>query len=673
MLRNLKISNRLIIGFSILVLILVISSLTSIRQMYQVEQQVNKVINLRMPTAQASTSILNGVNHALAALRGWMLLGKDKFKEERLLAWDKEINPALSTLEKMSKNWTNPENKLRLKELKTLLRDFSLEQQKIENIAQTLQNIPSIEMLYQQAVPQALIQSNEITTIINTELQLEATIERKALLGVMADIRGSLGLSLANIRGFLLSGEQKYQEDFEKLWYKNTQRFNKLTSLQSLLNESQKQSFLKFTAARAIFSPLPTKMINSRNRDNWNIANHWLSTKAAPLGFKIKQIISQMSINQEKLLNDDVEAMSSTVENSMFLFLALLLVGTLICFSLSLVISRSIISPINNIIDALISVSKNNDLTVRLDQKGKDELSEVASNVNQMLSTFQKSLHEVLNASNKISVSAEETSVISSQIEQSTNEQVKQTGLIATAINEMAMTVKEVASSTLTTSDASDNAAETTKYGLQSMQATMNIIEQLAEVINQTTTTIIALEKSSIDIAGVLEVINGIADQTNLLALNAAIEAARAGDQGRGFAVVADEVRALAIRTQQSTGKISEIVEQLQKNSISVVSSMKVSEEQVTNVMSSASSTRDALNTIADIISQINDMSTQIATTSEQQEVVVEEINVNVIKINDKTQESSLAITDVSKAGRELAKLSTDMQTLVTQFKINNG
>ncbi|MFT6900081.1 MAG: methyl-accepting chemotaxis protein [Colwellia sp.] len=673
MLRNFKISRRLIIGFSLLVLILAISSLISIRQINLIEQQSVKIIDLRIPTAQASASILNGVNHALAALRGWMLLGKDKFKEERLLAWNKEINPALSTLEKMSKNWTNPENMVRLKELKTLLRDFSFEQQEIENIAQTLQNIPSIEMLYQQAVPQSLILSNEITAMINTELVLEATTKRKALLGVMADIRGSLGLSLANIRGFLLSGEQEYQEAFEKLWRKNTQSFNKLTSLQNLLNKSQKQSFSKFTTARAIFSKLPTKMINSRNGDDWNIANHRLGTKAAPLGFKIKEIISQMSINQIKLLNDDSNTMHSIVDDSVFLTGASLLVGSLIAIALSLVISRSIILPIKNMVDHLTLAANNNDLTVRFEKKGKDELSEVASKVNNMLSTFQKSLQDVLNASNQISVCAEETSVISSQVEQSTHEQVEQMESIATAINEMAMTVKEVAVSTLVTSDSSDSAAEMTKSGLQSMQATTNIIEQLAEIINQTTKTIAALEQSSINIAGVLEVINGIAEQTNLLALNAAIEAARAGEQGRGFAVVADEVRALASRTQQSTGEISEIVGLLQKNSTSAVTLMKESEEQVINVINSASSTGDALNTIADIITQINDMSTQIATASEQQEIVVEEININVVKINDKTQESSQAIVDVSKAGQELAKLSTGMQILVAQFKINNG
>jgi methyl-accepting chemotaxis protein len=63
-------------------------------------------------------------------------------------------------------------------------------------------------------------------------------------------------------------------------------------------------------------------------------------------------------------------------------------------------------------------------------------------------------------------------------------------------------------------------------------------------------------------------------------------------------------------------------------------------------------------------------MSNQIATASEEQGVVAEEINMNVVNINDKTQENVEAITESSKAGRELAQLSVKMQTLVSRFKV---
>ena len=672
MLRKLKINPRLIMAFSLLVLTLTVSSISTIWQIKVLEQQSTKITNLRIPTAQASASMLNGINHALAALRGWILLGENKFKDERAFAWDVEITPALNTLNTMSSHWTVPQNIIRLKELKVLLNDFNVEQQKIEKIAQTVENIPSLAILYQQVVPQASILSKEITTMIDIELRLEATTERKALLGIMADVRGTLGLSLSNIRGYLLSGDQQYKIDFARTWGKNIKRFNDLKINKTLLNKEQMLSLTRFSAAKTMVNPLPEQMFSARGGDDWNLANYWLATKAAPLGFKIKALLAEMSTNQQGLLEEDTNGLTTLINQTIIWAWIQLFIGVVIGIGLSVFITRSLITPINNTLDALTLSAENNDLTIRVSQEGNDELSVMAQKINYLFSVFEKSLVEVAHASNQISVSAEETSVISAQISLAANQQVQQTELVATAITEMASTAKEVAQNTLTTADASNKATAATHSGLESMQATNDIISQLAAMITQTSTFVSVLDKSSLDIAGVLEVINGIADQTNLLALNAAIEAARAGEQGRGFAVVADEVRALASRTQQSTGVISEIITLLKNNSTAAVSSMKKSDLHVQHVITQAFSTGEALTTITDLIMQINDMCTQIAAASEQQEHVVEEININVVTINGHTQENSQAIANVSTAGRELAELSTNMQQLVARFKVNS-
>jgi methyl-accepting chemotaxis protein len=670
MLRKYSIGLRLIAAFGLLTLILALTSVVSIYKINVISKQANAVVDLRIPTSQASASVLNGVNHALAALRGWMLLGKDKFSIERQLAWDTEIKPGIAVLDKLSVNWTNPENKKRLNEMKTLLRSFEDVQIEIENIAQTPENIPSISMLYEQAVPQASIMASEITNLIDIELTLKATEQRKALLGMMADVRGTLGLGIANIRGYLLSGDEKYRANFEKLWRKNKRRFSDLENQQNILNNKQKEAFSDYKKAKDIFELLPQQMLTSRSQDDWNLANHWLSTKAAPLGFQIKVILAKMAVNQKELLTHDASVLLDTSETAKVHAWIILFIGTVIAFTLSMLIIRSIRAPITLLSNALDLVDKNSDLTIQIENSGRDELSSAILIVNKMLRQFRTSIGNVADASNQMATCAEETSVTSAQIEKSIKEQAGQTELIATAITEMAATVKDIAQSTLTTSDASSEAKKSVTDGSEIMQETILTINQLTDKIDGTSNTVVELEQSSNEIASVLEVINSIADQTNLLALNAAIEAARAGEQGRGFAVVADEVRALAARTQQSTGEISTIMTKLQTKSKEAVVSMEHSQHQVKEVVDKAENAGNVLITISDSIANINEMSSHIATASEQQEVVTEEINISIVSINDKTHENVEAIVQTSKAGNELSELSINLQALVSKFKI---
>lgn len=668
--RELNIGKRLVLGFSALIIVISILALNSIWQIKKLEAQSQKVVELRVPTASASANILNGVNHALAALRGWMILGKDKFKDERALAWDTEINTALAILEEKSVNWTNPDNVTRLAELKGLLSEFASEQQKIEDIAQTPQNIPALAMLFEQAAPQATHMAKQITLMIDLESKLEATPERKALLGMMADVRGTLGLSLANIRGYLLSGEEHYKENFEKLWAKNTKRYADLTRNKRLLSFAQMEAFTIFSEARQAFTDVPSKMLALRGQEDWNVANYWLATKAAPIGFKIKTILKEMSGNQAQLLADDSALIRSDAAKAITISWLLLLLGIIAGVVISMVVTRSIVKPITELEKTILEASKSSDLTVRSATDGNDEVSKIAHAFNQMLIGLQTTLGNVINANNQISGELGKTSLIAEQTSSAIYQQQSETALLAVAMNEMSLTVNEIAKNTTQTSMDSNEAINHVNIGSQAMQGTISTIQSLENVIENTGGTIADLEQSTIDISSVLDVISGIAEQTNLLALNAAIEAARAGEQGRGFAVVADEVRALASRTQDATGEITKMIDQLQQGSKHAVSSMTESKNHVSTAVKQASSAGEALTTIAEVISRIGDQSTQIATAAEEQGAVSVEISNNVISINNASEQTVAAASQSSETSRELAKFASGLNELVSGFRV---
>ena len=85
--KDMTIGKKVGLGFGVIVLILMGVVLLAIQQVRNMEIVTKRVVELRTPTAHASLMMLNGMNHSLASLRGWILLGDPKFKQERSIAW----------------------------------------------------------------------------------------------------------------------------------------------------------------------------------------------------------------------------------------------------------------------------------------------------------------------------------------------------------------------------------------------------------------------------------------------------------------------------------------------------------------------------------------------------------------------------------------------------------
>gem|GEM_PF-6975370 len=81
-----------------------------------------------------------------------------------------------------------------------------------------------------------------ITLMIDEERTLPGTAERKNLLADMADLRGPLGLGVAELRGFLSLGDPALRDRHQQLFAIAGQSFHRISANQPLLTNSQNQA-----------------------------------------------------------------------------------------------------------------------------------------------------------------------------------------------------------------------------------------------------------------------------------------------------------------------------------------------------------------------------------------------------------------------------------------------
>ncbi|WP_404802161.1 methyl-accepting chemotaxis protein [Bacillus infantis] len=171
-------------------------------------------------------------------------------------------------------------------------------------------------------------------------------------------------------------------------------------------------------------------------------------------------------------------------------------------------------------------------------------------------------------------------------------------------------------------------------------------MHELKSNVNEITSTISSLEKTSNQIGEIAGVITSIADQTNLLALNAAIEAARAGEHGKGFAVVADEVRKLAEQTKDSSSNITSLLNATIRQISEVISQIGTIDGIVVNGNKEIENTGNVFKEILSASTESKDKSRQIEKDIELLTGLLSEISSAAAKLSDSAEELSLTVAN---------------------------
>nr|WP_028670668.1 methyl-accepting chemotaxis protein [Saccharospirillum impatiens] len=477
----------------------------------------------------------------------------------------------------------------------------------------------------------------------------------------------SLSARMANARiaekNYIIRQQQRYLDEKEVLLddIRNEANFMLDTTDDPVTRTVMMTVFEDLESYEADFELLIEGMQNNASDAEMDQFNEALLTSARDL---------------EEVINEYAQArefeITQIIQRAELVIIAAALIALVLGVLITIVITAMISKPLSQLVAVMKELAAGN-LDQVLVTKRSDEIGVLMTSTNATIQSLQQLIGRLGEGITQLASSSEQMSAVAQENTRLITEQKNETDQVATAMNEMTATVREVAQNAEEASSSAEQCEQLTREGGELVRNNILQTEELADEVAAATQAIIELKADCDKIGTVLDVIAGIAEQTNLLALNAAIEAARAGEAGRGFAVVADEVRGLSKRTQDSTEQIEALINNLQKNAEQTAEKMKLSSERAEATKGPATQAREAFKSITAAVTQIQAMNQQIAAAVTEQSAVAEEINRSILTISESADQSATASEETLQANQELSRLGVDLQELSGKFQLGSS
>ena len=398
----------------------------------------------------------------------------------------------------------------------------------------------------------------------------------------------------------------------------------------------------------------------------------------------------------QEALDAGEEAYQSVIKMAIAASVAILVLSILVLVVLTKAIRKSV-----KTITTTAKKAADGDLSRNIELETADEFGEIASYFNEMLDAtrsvllrMQGTAEEVASSSDRLTENAEQSAQATQSVAEAvtnvsasasmqmdalaeTNDRI---GRLQEGMHEM---VNVVRSGMKGVHDAVERAGEGNTLAANTVQQ----MNRIAETVAESADTVAKLGESSKEIGSIVEVITGIAGQTNLLALNAAIEAARAGEHGRGFAVVAEEVRKLAEESRSAAEQIGERIRAIQQSTDAAVRAIELGRDTVQEGKENVTQTGEYFQRIVTQVEAVRESTQKILDTVEGLQTPVREISDNAQEVSQQarsvadeaqsvsasSEEQAAGMDEIANSSRSLAKLSAEMQQMVSQFRLRKG
>ncbi len=381
-----RIRTKILVVFYIISAIPLIGYLILYFQFREQNQLTDHLIEKQQPTALAWVQLMNGINHSIAAQRGWVLFGSESFKKERIESWENEIDPMLEQLKNLygdpDYEWERAEETRHFYDVRLALLELKKLQQEIEAIAHLPENIPALQLFAEQVQPAFRIMIKNLGNMLEDSAR-NGLVNQQAL-QVLTESRGILWFAITDLHDYVERGDLTTWERFQESWAESERLLLDIQNLQESFTPIQLSHFRQFLKNRQEVEPLLALIYQDRNKEDWNIARHRMATQTIPMVRRIEESIRNIVQWQSDFAKKNNRALQDEFERWRIWLLAIPLGIFFLGVILSIILGRRVVKPLRELRDAVRKV-KHEDFDGHLEITTQDEVGELALEFEEML------------------------------------------------------------------------------------------------------------------------------------------------------------------------------------------------------------------------------------------------------------------------------------------------
>ena len=711
MLRNLKITAKLGVGFGLVLILFAVAvffswvSISAVQKDIAFLQQITRALRLSNDMNTTAGYIrsgiwtlrytegeaeIDGLRSNIAELQIKIDTAKRLYGEQPRLT---SVLGSVADMDNMIRNSNTSLNKLNI-----LLRDKKAAVKKLDEEINAIQNI----------------------FIDIADIQYKRTSDgiRESVIGLgkpgatQASVIADLNRKVNSIR----SNEELLTRLLIAAWqYQQGMQYRDLETLNGIVNQLNELEIACNKFAEATTVPeVREKLINSRNAFTiFKTSFHEVLVaykETDPLFDTLVNNTVQIATLSDRImasglstLNELTQAGNESLGNALLLLISLAVAAIVVGLGIAFIIAGSIRKPLSRVVE-LVTNARDGDMSItRADFKyeGHDELGDLGDSLSDMFLSLRTAISKIRDNANsstdKASTMHEDAAANlegANKVRKAVADAVKLMESNSSSLEQSNAGTEEMSTASMTSAQAAtdcaefianvtqvaDKAAQTVEEAISNMSILQTKTDESGEKLQ-------GLVESVDKISEFIGVITSIADQTNLLALNAAIEAARAGEAGRGFAVVAESVRKLAEESGRAADSVRELTEALQDGARNTKAASDETATLLVQTVETAKGAKDSLSEAMTQIDKANDRIQNIAAVAEEQAASSREIASGIDSVTKATteilehlegiktsmDETAVVAERAARISDDQTQLAQDLRDSLAMFNIGDG